>query len=97
MTGPGPRLDGAGVVRFARIDGRVRPTGGCRHRVAGSLVGPASGLAIGRYEGESSCYLFDCDPDWNVLTDTWHATAEDAMAQAEFEYAGVAATWEPAD
>ena len=34
-----------------------------------------------------------CDPAWNTVTDTWHETLEDALEQAEFEYEGVAETW----
>ncbi|MGQ9547059.1 MAG: hypothetical protein ACUVWS_00380, partial [Roseiflexus sp.] len=57
------------------------------------LQEPAAGLAICQYEGETSCYLFGCDSDWNAVTDTWHETLEDALDQAEFEYEGVSKTW----
>ena len=46
-----------------------------------------------RYEGEESVYLFGCDADWNEITDTWHETLEEALAQAEFEYEGSSGTW----
>jgi hypothetical protein len=92
--GPVPQyIGGAKVLCFTPIDERHHPTGKCRQVVAGVLRGPAAGLAICQYEGEDACYLFGCDAAWNSITDTWHETIEDAKAQAEFEYAGVSATW----
>lgn len=77
-------IGGARVVLFTPIDERHRHTGNCRQVVAGELMGPAGGLAICQYEGETSYYLFGCDEGWDTLTDTWHETLEDAKAQAEF-------------
>jgi hypothetical protein len=42
---------------------------------------------------EPAYYLFDCDEEWNSITDTRHETIEEALQQAESEYAGVSATW----
>jgi hypothetical protein len=81
------------VVRWAVIDTRQRPSGNCRQVVAGELQGPAARLAICQGERETGYYLFGCDAAWNTKTDTWHETLEGAMGQAEFEYAGVTATW----
>lgn len=94
MTSPPAILGGANVVLFSRIDHRHTPTEGCRHVVAGVEQGTFPALAICQYTGESSFYLFYCDGDWNVVTDTWHETLEDAMSQAEFEYSGIGSTWE---
>jgi hypothetical protein len=85
-------LDGAIVIFYTLIDERQTATGNTRHTVAGKPLGGASGLAICRYD-DGSFYLFYCDGDWNVLTDTCHTTVEEAMAQAEFEYRGVTSTW----
>ncbi|MBM4018279.1 MAG: hypothetical protein FJ288_08130 [Planctomycetes bacterium] len=93
MKQPPELVGGAKVVRWSAIDGRHRPTGNCRHIVAGVLQGPAAGLAICQYEGETAYYLFGCDPEWNTVTDTWHESLEDALEQAEFEYEGVSETW----
>ena len=87
-------IDGARVVCFTVIDGRHRPTGSTRHFVRGELQGPAVGLAICQYAGDLAYYLFYCDADWNVVTDTWHQTLEGAQSQAAFEYEGVMDTWE---
>ena len=86
-------VGGARVVLYTPIDERHRHTGNCQQIVAGVLMGPAAGLAICQYEGEDCFYLFGCDEDWEVETDTWHQTLAEAKAQAEFEYEGVSATW----
>jgi len=94
MNQPPELLDGAKVVRWSAIDGRHRPTGGCRQIVAGVLQGQVAGLAICQYEGQSAYYLFGCDPEWNTVTDTWHESLNDALEQAELEYEGVSGTWD---
>ena len=91
---PPKLLDGASVICYTPLDQRHRYTGNCRQVHRGVVQGPASGLAICRYPNESCCYLFGCDADWNVISDTWHQTLEDARTQAEFEYSGVSATWQ---
>ncbi|MGD0014224.1 MAG: hypothetical protein ABSD56_07350 [Bryobacteraceae bacterium] len=80
-------------MQWSVVDGRHRSTGNCRQVVAGKLQGPAAGLAICQYEGETAYYLFGCDADWNTVTDTWHETLEGALQQAEFEYEGISRTW----
>ena len=79
------------VVCYTPVDGRHQPTGATKHWVGGARQGPASGLAV--CAGGSGYYLFYCDARWEPVTDTWHDSVEDAMAQAEFEYAGTAGTW----
>jgi len=93
MEEPPKLIGGARLVRWSVIDDRQRPTGNCRQIVAGVLQGPAAGLAIGQYEGETAYYLFGCDTAWNTVTDTWHETLQGALQQAEFEYEGVSRTW----
>ncbi|MBL9085292.1 MAG: hypothetical protein JNK76_26035 [Planctomycetales bacterium] len=88
------QIDGADVVCFTPIDERHRHTGNCRHNVRGELQGPAAGVAICRYAGDSGYYLFGCDETWATITDTYHDTLEEAQRQAEFEYEGVAGTWQ---
>lgn len=87
-------IGGASVILYTPVDDRHRHTGNCKQIVAGVLMSAAAGLAICRYEGEKSFYLFGCDENWETITDTWHETLEDAKAQAEFEYEGVSATWQ---
>lgn len=90
-------VGGARTILFSKVDNRQRHTGNSRQIVAGKLMGPAAGLAICQYEGDSGFYLFGCDKDWNSITDTWHDSLIDAKEQAEFEYEGVTATWQTPD
>ncbi|HLK59631.1 MAG TPA: hypothetical protein VKU00_23930 [Chthonomonadaceae bacterium] len=94
MQLPPEKVGGAKVICFTPIDERHRHTGNCKQIVADVLLEVAAGLAICQYEGEDSYYLFGCDAEWNTLSDTWHVTLENAKEQAEFEYAGVSATWQ---
>lgn len=55
---------------------------------------PVAGLAVCRYEDGGGFYLFYCDGEWNVVTDTYHESVEGAKNQAEFEYEGVGNAWE---
>ncbi len=71
----------------------MSPTGNTTHSVAGETLGPCSGLAICHYSDSSGFYLFYCDPCWNVVTDTWHQSLNNAKSQAEFEYSGIADKW----
>ena len=92
MKEPPKLIGGARVLRWSEFDDRHRPTGSCRQIVAGVLQGPAAGLAICQYEGETAFYLFGCDAEWNTVSDTSHESLKDALEQAEFEYAGVSRT-----
>jgi hypothetical protein len=86
-------IGNAKVICYTRIDSRHRYTGNTRQIVGGELVGPASGLAVCQYPGDTAFYLFGCDETWSNITDTWHESLDDAQHQAEFEYVGVSSTW----
>ena len=86
-------IGGARVICYSPIDERHSFTGKTRQIVAGQLIGAMSGLAICQYPDEDCFYLFGCDADWGTVTDTWHQTLDEALHQAEFEYAGVSSTW----
>ncbi|HEY9501195.1 MAG TPA: hypothetical protein VIR01_06130 [Pyrinomonadaceae bacterium] len=91
---PAPEtLDGAIVLLYTAIDNRHRATGNCKQVVDGSVVAPVKNLAICKYDDDIGIYLFGCDQNWNVVTDTMHASMDEARAQAQFEYEGVNATW----
>jgi hypothetical protein len=92
--GPANQINGARVICFTAIDDRHRHTRNCRQIVDGAIQDSASGLAICQFDGDDAFYLFGCDSDWNVVTDTWHQSLEEAQSQAEFEYEGVADTWQ---
>ena len=93
MMQPPQQLDGARVLCFAEICASVAPTGACTHRRGGEILGPAQALAICRYKGDLSFYLFYCDDCWRVQTDTCHSSMLEAKRQAEFEYNGVSRLW----
>jgi hypothetical protein len=89
-----PRVVGScPVVLYSPIDARHRPTGSCKHVVAGVVEGPAAGLAICETKLDNGFYLFGCDADWNTRTDLWFASLEEAMDQGEAEYEGMRRTW----
>ena len=92
MRTPPEILHGGRVVRWTAIDHRHRPTGYCRHFVAGEFQGPAGALAISQAD-DGVFYLCYCDSDWGAITDTYHRTLESALEQAEREYEGVSHTW----
>jgi hypothetical protein len=43
-------IDGAAAITFTPIDERHRPTRNCKHIVNGGVIGPATALAICKYD-----------------------------------------------
>ena len=41
---------------------------------------------IAQYDGKDGVYLFYCDSDWNVMSDTFHDDLASAIDQASWEY-----------
>lgn len=91
---PPLELDGAKVLLYATLQKEHKPTANTKHYLGGDLMQPSSGLAICRYGNDEGFYLFYCDSDWNVVTDTYHESIEDAKNQAEFEYKDVSNAWQ---
>lgn len=92
---PAPsQIDGARVLQVNILRRGHRHTGNCIHRRNGFGQGPATCLAICQYDGGDDYYLFSCDEKWAVLSDTCHLSLDEAMRQAELEYAGTSGTWE---
>ena len=81
------------LICYTSIDERHQFKVSCKQIVAGETMGAMAGLMICFHERKQAFYLFGCDADWQVVTDTWHQTLEDAQHQAEFEYDGVSETW----
>ncbi len=90
---PPPQLGNAHVICYTTLDERHTPTGTCHHTIGGQAMPPANSLAICQYRRDSGFYLFYCDSNWTVMTDTYYDSLEDALDQAEFEYSGVTTTW----
>jgi hypothetical protein len=64
-----------------------QPTGNTRHVVGGELMAPPTALEIvSGGPGEAGYFLVYLDATGQAMTDTWHASLEDAQAQAEFEF-----------
>ena len=94
MTPAPSEFDGDKAIATAVVNEAVHPTGATTHHGPDGAIPPASALAI--VSGEAGFYLLYCDRDWQVLTDTWHASVENAKAQAEFEYSGISKQWKNA-
>lgn len=88
MTAP-HELDGAQVVRYAKVTETVTPTGATHHTVGGTLWGPAAALAIAHYPDTEGYHLLYLADNGNVVTDTWHESIQAAFDQAAFEYEGL--------
>jgi hypothetical protein len=90
---PAPKLvGGVEVVFYSPIDERHRFTKKTKQIVGGKVMGAMAGLAICQV-APNDFYLFGCDENWNVITDTNHESLGEAKHQAEFEYEGISATW----
>jgi hypothetical protein len=85
-------LDDAQLVCYTPIDRRHKFTGKTRQIVRGKWQGAMAGLAICRHS-DAAFYLFGCNAEWQVVTDTFHPSLEEAKDQAEFEYEGSRKTW----
>ncbi|OQP51154.1 hypothetical protein A4H97_03370 [Niastella yeongjuensis] len=68
-------------------------TNNTKHYVGGQLLTDIRILAICKYEDAPGYYLFYCGADWNEFTDTYHDSIEDAIDQAEFEFANTHSDW----
>ncbi len=93
MNNPPGKLDDAEILFWTILDHRHKSTGETKHFINGSYQTDFHGLVIAKYEEEEGTYLFYCDSDWNVLTDTYHESIEAAKEQAEFEFQGAKGTW----
>lgn len=86
MSDPPRRMGGAKMICFAILRVHDEVSGTSPHR-ASSI----RGLAIAHApEGYS---LFGCDADWQVISDTWHETLDEAKAQAAFEFPSTPLLW----
>lgn len=86
-------VGGAKLFEYLLLEKKHSYTGNTEHWVGGKLVNEFYALSICQYDNAPGFYLFYCDADWNAVTDTWHATVEDAKEQADFEYADTLSDW----
>lgn len=69
------------------------PTGRTRHYAGLTPVPPPKSLQIIRYPDSDDVYLVHLDSQGEGLTDTFHESLEDAMAQAQREFSVDAGEW----
>jgi hypothetical protein len=81
-----PFLADLPIVGYAPL-GTTRLTGGHAR-----LDERGAYLAICRHE-DDGFYLFGCDAAWNVVSDTWHETAADAIEQAQADTGVAPGEW----
>ena len=91
MERPPPELDGARVLAYASLSA-APPTGLTRHHTDHYVNDEFRALAIARYDGDTEHYLFYCDEQWSVLTDTCHESRAAAERQARWEFEDVTFT-----
>jgi hypothetical protein len=82
--------------RVARVKLRQEhvSTGKTNHYVGGAEMPRPVELQIVTYGEDSGYYLFYCDAAGVEMTDTYHDTVEEAMAQAEFEFSVKPDDWD---
>lgn len=90
---PPIKLDHADLIAFLVLNEKNHRTGFAQHFVNGNFAMDFNALAICKYEGSPGFYLFYCDNNWNVITDTYHATVEEAIEQTESEYSNTKGEW----
>ncbi len=73
-------------IKQIRLGAQHKPTGNTRHYIAGRLMSPPASLSIEQFPGEPGYYLLYFDSEGSELTDTYHESLDNAMAQAEFEF-----------
>ena len=88
MRNPPLEIDGASVLSVASLGYRTTQ-GRTRHIVEGKEMEGFGGLIIAKYSSDPGFYLFYCDSDWNVITDTYHDSMANAIDQAGFEFGDV--------
>jgi hypothetical protein len=83
------------LIEFTLIDSRHSTTDQTTIEVPGTILGPASFLAICEDEDRSGYYLFYCDKVWREWNDLWFESIYNAKEYAEKEYIGSIETWQP--
>jgi hypothetical protein len=85
-------IDGTEVVCYAKIPAPTKSDDDS-FMVASGLQGPLCWAVVTHYADDNSFYLFGCDRAWQVITDSYHATLNDALTEASYEYEGIGNEW----
>ena len=81
------------VIAHITLESRHQPTGRTKHSMGGVGMRRPVALRIVKDGSTPGFYLEYCDADGMPVTDTWHATLDDAFDQAEFEFTITRAEW----
>lgn len=81
------------VVKHVVLTSKHVPTSRTRHYAGGELLPSASLLKIARFEEGGGVYLFHFDANGKEMTDTFHDSEEEALAQADGEYGVKPSEW----
>ena len=82
------------VLKQVVLGPQHRVTGKTRHYHGTEPLPPPSELRIGQCTGDPGFYLLYLDVSGKELTDTYHDSVEQAMAQADFEFAVKPSDWQ---
>jgi hypothetical protein len=88
MKSPPVTLDGARVLKVADLTS-TRATGQISHYLGDEHVTDFAVVALAQYDDGPGVYIFYCDEDWNVITDTVYVDLADAEDQAHREFTGL--------
>jgi O-acetyl-ADP-ribose deacetylase (regulator of RNase III) len=83
-------IGGVKVLRWALVKAASHPDNAAAPGTAGKN---SRVVAVAICAAQQAFYLFGCDASWRPLTDTWHETLAEAVAQAESEYDNLAGAW----
>ncbi len=87
--------EGARILKRVELSAHHFPKSRTRHYLPTDSANPYPvfvSLEIAQYEGSTEYYLFHITAD-GENTDTWHASLEDAMDQANFEFGVTQEEW----
>jgi len=82
------------VLFEAVLAERHRVTGRTVHRVGSDVLPKPSKLRIAKYPDAEGVYLLHFDASDEEMTDTFHDSVDDAMAQAEWEFGILPSEWD---
>lgn len=85
------------ILKRVRIGATHHATGKTRHLHGIKPIPTPVELRIVQYNSDPGFYLFYCDALGSELTDTYHDSIKEAMAQAEWEFEVKTGEWESVD
>ncbi len=95
-TDPVTKRDGARILKRVDLGPHHRPQSQTRHYLPSDNANPYPpfvSLEIAQYDGSTDFYLFHITRE-GENSDTWHASLQDAMDQAEFEFEVKPGEWQ---